>query len=339
MQINILRIDFEKAYQTDELFVEFSLSGGFTELRPIRLTILDPFFRKPFAFVDPIELGCNSENSYWVNFWLKGQTRDPVLGLQGGFIIQFEDVITQKIIEEKEFRNDGKHWSKRGIHDNFPWDSPRFYLIGDSHSWTNFGDHSHNIDSVAGLKFVRHAHYGVSSHTFWSGDFYGYINLLPVERRDILGFNFGTYDFRKGVFKSSDTKNIPLDECIYATLFQTFYKMKQLREVYRDNHFMICSVVPPFREQKIKPENRREVFWSSTDEQRLRVFSIYKNFWSRHIHFLENASFLDWTGPYLDSEGYLIDDYMYLEDIHIEKYEKSFEILENHISKILSKNI
>jgi hypothetical protein len=54
---------------------------------------------------------------------------------------------------------------------------------------------------------------------------------------------------------------------------------------------------------------------------------------------LENASFLDWTGPYLDSEGFLIDDYMYLEDIHIEKYEKSFEILENHIRKILGKNV
>ena len=44
MQINILRIDFEKAYQADELFVEFSISEGFAELRPIRLRLLDPFF-------------------------------------------------------------------------------------------------------------------------------------------------------------------------------------------------------------------------------------------------------------------------------------------------------
>jgi hypothetical protein len=63
MQINILRIDFEKAYQADELFVEFSISEGFAELRPIRLRLLDPFFRRPFAFVDPIELGCNSKNN------------------------------------------------------------------------------------------------------------------------------------------------------------------------------------------------------------------------------------------------------------------------------------
>ena len=338
MKVNILSIDFQRAYEKDEIFMEFSIGDELSDVTNIKVQIYDPFFRKPFAFVEPIVLSCNAGSIYWISFWLRGQTRDPVLGLQGGFIVTFEDLSTNTIILEKEFRNVGRFWTKREVSNNFPWDTPRLYIVGDSHSWTNFGDHTKNIDSVSGLKFIRHVHYGASSHTFWSGDFYGYIGMLPIEDQDIIAFNFGTHDFRKGVFKASDKKNIPLEECIYATLFQTFYRLKQLREVYKKNHFMICSIVPPFREHNIKPENRKEIFWESSDEDRLKVFSIYKNFWSRHIHFLENASFLDWTVPYLDNSGFLIDDYMYLEDIHIEKYEMSYQLLDNHIRSIVTKN-
>lgn len=334
MKIEIIQIDFPRAYEKDELFIEFRAELPESQEKKIEVSVLDPFFEKNFAFVTPIEFIVNNKQSYWGLFLISGNTRDPILGLQGGFILVFKDIETSQEIYRKEFKNKGKHWQKRNLSSYDHWDKKRFYLIGDSHSWTNFGESTKNINQVSKYTFIRHAHYGVSSHTFWGGDFMGFIDLLPLEKTDIIGFNFGTYDFRKGIFKASQKNKIPLEECLYSTLFQTFYRLKQLREVYPDNHFIISSVVPPFRETNIKPENREEVFYNSSDMERLRVFNIYKNFWTRHIQLLDNMSFLNWTTPYLDNMGFLIDDYMYWEDTHIEKYEPALKILENHLEII-----
>lgn len=338
MQINIINIDFQKAYEKDELLIEFSLSGDLKNSEQIKLEIFDPFFDRPFAFVDPIILECTTDIIYWVSFWLKGQTRDPVLGLQGGFIIRFNQISNGSLIFEKKFYNKGKFWQKRETSIENPYSKSRLFLIGDSHSWTNFGDYEKKITSVGDFPFVRHSHYGVSSHTFWSGDFIGYINLLPIEDGDILAFNFGTYDFRKGVFKASHKRMMSLEESVYATLFQTYYRLIELRKIFPNNHFIISSIVPPIRENHFEESQKNEVFYNSKDWERMKIYKIYKNFWDRHIKYIKNASFLDWAKGYLDSEGFVKNESLCIGDFHIYDHKLGYDALENHLNDIKTKS-
>jgi len=186
---------------------------------------------------------------------------------------------------------------------------------------------------------VRHVIYKVSSFSFWTGDFTNFIGMLPVEKNDVLLFNFGTFDFRRGCFKLAEKRKIPVEEIVYQTVFQTFYKLKQLRSIYPDNHFIVSSIVPPIREVFFNEEERKDYLWNSDDSERLKIYQLYREFWQRQFRFLPNISFLDWTKDYKDEEGFCISEKLRPGDFHIGDFKPALFELEKHLEKIETKSI
>lgn len=332
-QIEIIGIDFLKAYLEDDLIVHFRVLTGNNKELPIRVRIEDPFFKTSF-FMGPLTVRCREGVNFWVNFRIKDIMTDPILGFKGGFVIIFEDETSGEEIYRRKFVNRAISYGSREVTSESPYDSPRLFMIGDSHTWTNFGQHSEGISKVGSHTMIRHVIYGVSSHTFWTGDFKGYLRMLPVESQDSFLFSFGTYDFRKGAFKISEKRGVPLNEIVYQTLFQKFYKLRYLREQYPDNHFIICSIVPPVRENFLSEDIRQEFLWRSRDEERVQIYETYVEFWKRHINFLPNASFLDWTEEYKDEDGFCIPEMMRPGDIHVGNYRSALKKLEDHLAEL-----
>jgi hypothetical protein len=331
--IEIIGIDFLKAYLEDLLTVQFRIKASDQGEYSIRVRIEDPFFGSDF-FIGPTVVRCREGINFWASFGIKDIMTDPILGLTGGFIIIFENAETGKELYRKKFLNRGIIYGKRNVTSVSPYDSPRLFMVGDSHTWTTFGQHSEAIDRVGDHTMVRHVMYKVSSHIFWTGNFKAYLAMLPVENQDSFLFSFGTYDFRRGCFKASHKKGVPLEEIVYQTLFQKFYKLKMLREIYPHNHFIISSIVPPIRESFLPEDKLEEYLWNSSDESRLKIYRMYKEFWERQHKFLTNCSFLDWTTDYKDYEGFCKEELMRPGDIHVGDFKPALKNLENHLKKV-----
>lgn len=333
MEINIIGVNFLEAYLHDELVVHFKISSGNLDEHKIRVRVEDPFFGTDF-FIGPTSINCRDGILFWASFRIRDIMKDPTLGFSGGVVIIFEEEESGKEIYRRKFLNKGISFEKRALSSESDYDSPRLFILGDSHSWTNFGQFHENINKVGNYTLVRHVIYKVSSFSFWSGDYNNFIGLLPIEEKDILMFNFGTFDFRKGCFKLSKKRNIPIKEIIYQTIFQTFYKIIELRKRYPKNHVIISSIVPPIREVFFGEQERFDYLNGSTDQERLEIYNTYLEFWSRQAKFLENASFLDWTTKYKDEDGFCKENLLRPGDFHIGDFRPALKSLEEHLNKL-----
>ncbi len=333
IKIEITEIDFDKAYSENLLLCHFKtfFSGNLTVT--LRVRIEDPFFGSDF-FIGPTIVLCQNSWEYWVSFRIKDILSDPTLGFRGGFIIIFEDANSGLEIMRKSFTPGGIDYNLRKTSPDAPYDKPRLFMVGDSHTWTNYGQSHERIDEAGGYVLSRHVVYKVSSFSFWKGNYSGFLSLLPLESQDALLFSFGTYDLRRGCFKLAKTRNIPVMEIVYQTLFQTLYKLKSLREIYPTIPFIISSVVPPIRLKNIPEQDHNDHCWSSSDEERLAVYETYRNFWTRQAPFLDSCSFLDWTSTYKDQEGFCIPDEMRAGDIHVQNFRPALACLDEHLTKI-----
>jgi hypothetical protein len=332
-KINIIEIDFIKAYLEDHLVVHFRVDSERNVEREIRVRVEDPFFGSDF-FISPTLIKTRLGINFWASFRIRDIMADPILGYTGGFVIIFEDVEEEKEVYRRKFENSAVMYTKRMISHESPYDAKRLFMIGDSHIWTNFGQHIEGINKVGEYTLVRHVMYKVSSFSFWSGDFEGYLKMLPVEKGDALLFCFGTYDFRRGAVKMAKKRGISVYEMVYQTLFQKLHRLKKLREKYPDNPFVVCSIVPPIRSQHISEENKESYFYNSSDEERMEYYRVYRGFWERHPQFVDNLTFLDWTEDYVDDDGFCKNEMMRPDDIHVGNFRPALKKLEEHLEKI-----
>lgn len=332
-QIEIIGIDFVKAYLEDDLLVQFRIVRNDEKEVPITVRVEDPFFGSNF-FIGPTVVRCRQGINFWASFRIKDIMTDPILGFTGGFVLIFENADTGEQIYRRKFVNKAVMYGARAITSDSPYEQPRLYMVGDSHTWTTFGQHSEGIRKAGGHTLVRHVMYKVSSFTFWTGDFKGYLNMLPVEKQDSILFSFGTYDLRRGCFNLAKKRGIPLNEIVYQTLFQKFYKLRYLKENYPDNHFIINSVVPPIRDSEFDDQHKKEYLANSSDEDRMVIYNTYLEFWQRQIKFLPNCSFLDWTDDYKDKDGFMKSDMLRPGDIHVGNFRPALKSLDEHLNKL-----
>jgi hypothetical protein len=331
--VEILNVNFLDAYQHDHLVVDFRINVPENQEFPLRVRIEDPFFGSDF-FIGPTTLHCVSGVHYWASFRVKDIMADPILGFKGGFILIFESATDGTEIYRRKFTFGGPDYTLRNLSASFPYDQPRLFMVGDSHTWTNFGQYHEKIESCGKFVLARHVIYKVSSFSFWSGDYDGFLSLLPIEPGDAILFSFGTYDFRKGCFRLAKKRGIPVQEIVYQTLFQTFYKLRLLREKFPIHPFIVSSVVPPLRLDSLQPDQQVEYCDNSSDAERLAVYKTYHEFWTRQSKFLENTSFLDWTEKYKDAEGFCLPELMRPNDMHIFNFRPALECLKLHLNSL-----
>lgn len=328
--IEILNVNFLDAYQHDNLIVDFRLDVTDDREFHIRVRIEDPFFGSDF-FIGPTSVNCKREFHYWVSFRIKDIMADPILGFKGGFVLIFESEDDGSEIYRRKFSFGGPDYTLRNVSSSFPYDQPRLFMVGDSHTWTNYGQYHEKIESCGKFVLSRHVMYKVSSFSFWSGDYEGFLSLLPIEPQDGLLFSFGSYDFRRGCFRLSKKTGIPVQEIVYQTLFQTFYKLKLLREKFPNQPFIISSIVPPLKLESLEKLQQEEYCDDSSNEDRLKIYHTYHEFWTRQAPFLENTTFLDWTEEYKDPDGFCIPDLMRPNDMHIFNFRPALKCLETHL--------
>jgi len=328
--IEILNVNFLDAYQQDNLIVDFRVNLGEGMVLPVKVRIEDPYFGSDF-FIGPTFLECTREIHYWVSFRIKDIMADPILGFKGGFVLIFESASDGTELYRRKFSFGGPDYTLRNSSAAFPYDQPRLFMVGDSHTWTNYGQFHEKIESCGNFVLSRHVMYKVSSFSFWSGDYEGFLSLLPVEPQDAILFSFGSYDFRRGCFRLAKKRGIPVEEIVYQTLFQTFYKLKLLREKFPLQPFIISSIVPPLRLESLHPDQQTEYCDNVSDSKRLGIYQTYHEFWTRQAPFLENTTFLDWTHEYKDSDGYCVPDLMRSNDMHIFNFRPALKCLETHL--------
>ena len=333
VKIELIGIDFVKAYLEDDLLIQFRILSPDNKEYPIRVRVEDPFFGSDF-FIGPTIVRCREGINFWASFRIKDIMTDPILGFSGGFVLIFECADTGEEIYRRKFVNKAVMYGKREVTSDSPYENPRLFMVGDSHTWTTFGQYSEGIKKIGDHTMIRHVMYKVSSFTFWTGDFKQYLSMLPVENQDSFLFSFGSYDLRRGCFQISKKRGIPLHEIVYQTLFQKFYKLRQLREIYPNNHFIVSSVIPPIHDSFFDAEHRKEYLANSSDQDRLEIYNTYLEFWNRQAKFLGNTSFLDWAESYKDSEGFVIPEMLRPGDIHVGDFRPALKSLENHLNKL-----
>ncbi|NBP57310.1 hypothetical protein EBU71_12400 [bacterium] len=318
MTIELIELDFVKAVEQGILLFKYKVEflDKSKEERHIRVWIKDPYFNSDFM-MSPEFITVRDGWTYWTEFNINGAP-DRLLGFEGGFQIFIQDVENEELIFHHNWINGTTRWDRREVSEQFPWSSPRAWIVGDSHAWYNFGRTEKKINDLSGYKLIRHSHFGISSHTFWGGKFMEYLKLIPIEQSDAIVFVLGSYDLRKGILKHSQKMGIPPIENLYSMLFQTFYQLKNLRKFYPKNPFIICSAVPPIRKTHIKGWTSTEFFMPGDDEiQRFQLWKTYREFWKRQSKQLEGVHFLDWAGLYVDGQGFCREEFLVPNDIHI----------------------
>ena len=219
---SVVNIDFRLKIDTDEDFVK------------LRMRVYDPFFNinyMPYYHDCVYDKKCDNFN-WFISIGGEKDNNFEKFLFRGGIRVTFEDLSTSEIILDETFKFNFKLFEYRNrIQHNESFFDKRLWIIGDSHVWHTFGGTTDSyVRSIAGYIPVRYSHPSLSLNRFIKGDHFGFLNVLPIHKDDILLFCLGEIDLRYSVFKTHFNKKIDL-EFLTKNLVSDYFKTLDIMNI------------------------------------------------------------------------------------------------------------
>lgn len=333
MRINIFNIDFDRAYSKNELYFQFLFIS--TVYHDIEIKIYDPYFKSDLGII-PHTLSCTPGGSYWVEFCLSqytpwGTYTGPTFGFKAGFVIEFFSKTSGERYTEP-FKYGGKNYTYKNLSLATPLNERRIYMIGNSHIWSTFGLEEENINRLNNFCLSKQAFYGLSLYKFFTGNYVEFLQQLPMVQNDVILFYWGTSDLRYSIFKRINKYGIDLIEALYDVLYLYYFSLKRITEEYPNTKIIVTSVNVGIKKTHLNSLDHDIVFYNSSDIDRKKISAIFNDFMNRKVNHLKNVTFFKWDDEYYtDDEGYIKEELLYPNDIHIKDSSHALELLSNHL--------
>jgi hypothetical protein len=318
------RLDFYVKSNTEEDFVK------------LRIRIYDPFFNVNYMpyYYDITHNKLQDYVRYFVSFNLEKDVNFERLNYRGGIRVTFEDLDTSDIILDENLKFNFKIPEFRNRRtDGETIEDKRLWIIGDSNAWTTFGGFVEpTLQKIGKYIPVRYTHPGLSLYKFINGNYYGFLDVIPIKDDDVLVFYLGEIDLRYSLLKAYYTKKLDIDFLTNKLVFDYFEVLKKISNKYKNNKIIIFSPNPPCRDHYVKSELEQYVLGS--EFLRLSCYKSFKTYCESYCSMNGRIKFLDWTDKYTDQDGLSLTSKFYPNDIHVKDYTNAVECLRNYIDKI-----
>lgn len=276
----------------------------------------------------PLKLGPNG--SYWIATTLREIMPDPNAGQYWGMFcgvdleIKVNDECLYKIPLPWTITN---NFLRKGINFNSTIHKPKFWMIGDSHV---------NYNTKGPIEYLTTEKYdivpvsvqGLSLSRFLNSDWKRFFTTIPIWEMDVISFEFGDVDLRMSLLKKSKEKNIPVDELLKDLIFRFYNFIKEFKQIYKN------EIIIQIPNRTVKDGWDKDNRVMSTTKVRVDLWNQFRE----SIYELgktNNIKIWDYKSIYEDSDGSILNNVLFKEDIHIKEHELMLEDLKSKINTYL----
>jgi hypothetical protein len=200
-------------------------------------------------------------------------------------------------------------------------------MIGDSHV---------NYNTKGPIEYLTTEKYdivpvsvqGLSLSRFLNSDWKRFFTTIPIWEMDVISFEFGDVDLRMSLLKKSKEKNIPVDELLKDLIFRFSNFIKEFKQIYKN------EIVIQIPNRTVKDGWDKDNRVMSTTKVRVDLWNQFRE----SIYELgktNNIKIWDYKSIYEDSDGSILNNVLFKEDIHIKEHELMLEDLKSKINTYL----
>lgn len=315
--IKIFNIDTKLLIFDSYLKFDFILISDFS--RNIKVEIFDPFFNIKFI---PGEhtLTVSPNMRYWVGFEVDKSANLEKINLKSGVRILITCIDNNEVLYDDVIRTNYNPLEMRDLSFDYPIDSKRIWIIGDSNAWSSFGGYEYKPINIAGYHPVRVGITSLSLNRFIKGDHTSLIKSLPIYKNDIVVFYLGEIDFRYTIHKVGGN----LSYLTKSLCDRYLYAISNIKKQISNNIVIMCPN-PPMREGHIERDSINS-FILGTNEERKLCWSIFDKFFS-NIN-IEGVKYLNWVNEYVLNDSLIDTSKLFDKNHHIKDYNNCIDNLE-----------
>ena len=242
----------------------------------------------------------------------------------------FENKETGEII--KEFKLDFKFVdiSLRGRNQKI-----NAWVFGDSHIGHLAKDIDYDELEYHNLRINSISKVGFTMSRFSNSKYLDYLNCFPIYDKDFLLFNLGEVDMRMSIHLKSYNKQKPKITILNEILDKYFNALKSIKQNYPNNPIIILKPNAPIGDDYFYPKNYKQDYFLHSNKKDRKLLN--KEFNQKILEFIKqnpNFYYIDNNDNFQDSEGFVKNELLIQDDIHMKTNKHYFDLLYHKLQNI-----
>lgn len=209
------------------------------------------------------------------------------------------------------------------------------WIFGDSHIGTLAKDIDYNELEYSNIRINPISKVGLTMNRFSNSKYLGYLDCFPIYDKDLLLFNLGEIDMRVSIHIKSFNKQKPKIIILNEILDKYFNALKSIKQNYPNNPIIILKPNAPIGDDYFYPEKYKQDYFLHSNKKDRKLLN--ETFDQKVLEFIkQNPSFyyIGNNGPFKDSNGFIKNELLMREDIHMESNKSYFDSLYQHLKAI-----
>ncbi len=209
------------------------------------------------------------------------------------------------------------------------------WVFGDSH----IGHLAKGIDydelEYPNLRINSISKVGFTMSRFSNSKYLDYLNCFPIYDKDFLLFNLGEVDMRMSIHLKSYNKQKPKITILNEILDKYFNALKSIKQNYPNNPIIILKPNAPIGDDYFYPENYKQDYFLHSNKKDRKLLN--EEFNEKIIEFIKqnpNFYYMDNNDNFQDSEGFIKNELLIQDDIHMETNKHYFDLLYQKLQSI-----